>query len=956
MSKSLETLKVVVEASINPLKKELQVAVGESKKAGKQMDKALNMDKSAKKNEAAINGTMSSLRKLKDALKSLSNESINIDATDTTEQVKNAVRLTSKSVKDLFNGEIFRGIGSGVSNYVKNAQLDSGTRAYTEEYENVCDAVDRTERALEKLEAKKKDMESSGVDEESKEWDKICEKIYYAKRAVESYRETKRNMESEGTDTELSPGLSNQSYIKAGVDVAGSAVGSVKNAVKNLGASIGETIGKMPGIGRVAKEASYVGKSAFSKFNTVIKKSGGAFASLLKKFTSGIPIINRFTGENKKSNNTFGGGIKNILKYAFGIRTLFAAMNKIKSAAAEGFKNLSQFDSGTNQSLSMLTSSLTQLKNSLATAFAPILNYIAPALNTLIQMAVTAANAVGQLFSALTGKSYAVQATKVNNNYAASLNNGTNAANNAADANDKLKRSLMGFDQINKLDDNSSSSSSGGSSGGSGGSGGTGFETVEVDSGISSIAEQIKKAWAEADFTDLGKMVGQKLNDALDSIEWGEIQKTAKKIAKSIATFLNGFIEQTDWNLVGKTIGEGFKTALDFLYTALTEFNWQGLGSAVADLIAGVDWTGIFNRLSGTAGAIVGAAAGFIKGLLNDAIAAVKDYFAEKTEESGGNIVAGIFNGIVDAVKNIGTWIIDNIFTPFINGFHEAFDINSPSKVMKEQGGYIVSGLFEGLKEKISDILDWFAELPGKISDAIGDVKDEVIEVGLSLIKSGWSSLKDFIGVTKEAVSQKIDRAKAWGSEKIESFVGVVGSLSQKIKRAKDWSESFSSWIGVKTSALSQKIGLKKGWSGTIKDWLGIAKDFALKFKLPKIKVKWGTKEVLGFKITYPNGFSTYAKGGFPAKGQMFIANEAGPEMVGTMDGKTAVANNNQITAGIAAAVYPAVYGAMMQALSRMNGGGGEFHLYIGGKEVTDVGVKEIQNRTKITGTNPVMV
>ena len=46
-----------------------------------------------------------------------------------------------------------------------------------------------------------------------------------------------------------------------------------------------------------------------------------------------------------------------------------------------------------------------------------------------------------------------------------------------------------------------------------------------------------------------------------------------------------------------------------------------------------------------------------------------------------------------------------------------------------------------------------------------------------------------------------------------------------------------------------------------------------------------------------------YASGGYPSAGQLFIANEAGPELVGTVNGRTAVAPNAEIT-GIANAVY----------------------------------------------------
>ena len=55
---------------------------------------------------------------------------------------------------------------------------------------------------------------------------------------------------------------------------------------------------------------------------------------------------------------------------------------------------------------------------------------------------------------------------------------------------------------------------------------------------------------------------------------------------------------------------------------------------------------------------------------------------------------------------------------------------------------------------------------------------------------------------------------------------------------------------------------------------------------------------------------SLFASGGFPAKGQLFIARESGPELVGSIGGRTAVANNDQIEN----ALYDAVYNAQMAA------------------------------------------
>ena len=72
------------------------------------------------------------------------------------------------------------------------------------------------------------------------------------------------------------------------------------------------------------------------------------------------------------------------------------------------------------------------------------------------------------------------------------------------------------------------------------------------------------------------------------------------------------------------------------------------------------------------------------------------------------------------------------------------------------------------------------------------------------------------------------------------------------------------------------------------------------------IGADWGgvklVSEVSFKRIPIP----TYGEGGFPEQGQMFIANEAGAEMVGSIGRRTAVANNDQIVAGIAGGVAEA--------------------------------------------------
>lgn len=76
------------------------------------------------------------------------------------------------------------------------------------------------------------------------------------------------------------------------------------------------------------------------------------------------------------------------------------------------------------------------------------------------------------------------------------------------------------------------------------------------------------------------------------------------------------------------------------------------------------------------------------------------------------------------------------------------------------------------------------------------------------------------------------------------------------------------------------------------------------------VKVRYSTSGSVG---SFGGGTSRgggagreFAEGGFPKIGQLFIAREAGPELVGQMDNRTAVANNAQIVEGISAGVYQA--------------------------------------------------
>ena len=91
---------------------------------------------------------------------------------------------------------------------------------------------------------------------------------------------------------------------------------------------------------------------------------------------------------------------------------------------------------------------------------------------------------------------------------------------------------------------------------------------------------------------------------------------------------------------------------------------------------------------------------------------------------------------------------------------------------------------------------------------------------------------------------------------------------------------------------------------------------------------------------------TAYAGGGLPDAGQMFVAREAGPEMVGTIGGHTAVINNDQIVASVSSGVYEAVMAAMGGQNDR------PIVLNVNGKELAKVTYGDYQSEGSRRGAN----
>lgn len=305
---------------------------------------------------------------------------------------------------------------------------------------------------------------------------------------------------------------------------------------------------------------------------------------------------------------TISRGLKNIIRVGFGVRSVFMLIRKLRTALFAGFGDLAQVYEPFNSAMSQIMTSLRLLRNTFASAFAPIIETVAPALSTFINMIAEAVSKIGQFIAALTGKEY-VQAGTAYIDYAKSLDKSSKSSSNATkqtkqqtEAQKKLNREITHFDDLVILHEKHENENTTPTTTTTPPT--STFTPVGIGDAITQFAKDFKSAWAKADFTDLGRQVGEKLKNMLEHLPWEKIQAGTRKVAKSIATFLNGFLETPGlFTKIGNTVGEAINTVLAGLSTFAWNFHWDSLGTAVSDAmkaaLSTINWDDAYSAAEG---------------------------------------------------------------------------------------------------------------------------------------------------------------------------------------------------------------------------------------------------------------------------------------------------------------------------------------------------------------------
>ena len=552
------------------------------------------------------------------------------------------------------------------------------------------------------------------------------------------------------------------------------------------------------------------------------------------------------------------------------------------------------------------------------------------------------------------------------------------------------------------------------------------------------------------------RIIGGKIRDALDSIPWDSIKEKTNKVAKSTATLLNGIFETPGLSVsIGNTVAEMFNTAFGTVNTFLENFHFDSFGAFISSgiqsafnrfdwgevtrlvsnvikgifdfdsgLLEGIDWESLpkdlanaivealqgfdFSGMSKSAGKLIGAAlladVYFAKGiteLWDNLVSSIADYFDQHisdAEAAGGSVWDGIANGIVEALKNIGTWIKENILVPFIEGFKEAFDIHSPASNPKllEAAGYVGEGILDGIASVFSGVKDWVNEhILQPIADALNlsdiinkmeayimgfadyikDIKVDFNpfseEFGITLpeedlsvyVTARMNELKDEIPKGEKTINNTA--AKITSASDQTNGKGAISAVTAKVTKMADEVPSSKAVVAGATAkatkmndAVPAKNAIVNGATAratTMADAVPVSKSIVDKATARATKMKdavpaseavvTGVTAVVskikkavsslfssggiiqsngvmkhfasggvianGIAQTW-NSIPKYASGTSSAHGSLFVAGEAGPEIVGHIGGRTEVLNKSQIA--------QAVYSAVVAALGQLTG------------------------------------
>ena len=627
-------------------------------------------------------------------------------------------------------------------------------------------------------------------------------------------------------------------------------------------------------------------------------------------------MFNAAIGPAKKFASALGNvvsGFKRILFY----RTIRRIIKEIGDAVREGTNHLYQWAAAVGDSfktsMDSAATSLHYFKDSIGAALSPIIQAFIPALNSLIDKVVEAINWINQLFAKLTGQSYWTRAKRTATEYAA-------AASGAGAAAKEALKYLMPFDELNVLP---KENASGGGGGGGGEDYSQEFENVDLSDKfkwvdtlkdkLKGIWDVFKKAWAnEGENTinalknalnavwELVKAIGRSFYEVFTN---GTGQHTIETILRifqnilgtieAIATKLRMAWEENETGTkIIQNIWDTFNLVLDTIeqITAATkawawDLDFSPLLTSIEEL------TGAFKEL-------VRVISGYLVWAWENVLLPLGKWVIEVAAPNSVRLLASAFQfltTVLSVLKPILTWIYEKLVRPLVIFIlNKAMDIIAALKALFDflsdcinKAKILIPEFFDLIKQKVET---WKESVKEKWNN-FADQTELRTQRWKDNIKAHWN---EFAEKSEERTRRWKENLSTTFTTFKEDTIATFNKVKEKVVEAFEKTRD-----GIK-AAINGILGFVEGMAnGVVR---GINKVISalngINVTIPSWVPGVGGNS-FGLDIGYLSEVSIprLEKGGFPEDG-LFLANHN--ELVGGFaNGKTAVANNEQIIAGI---------------------------------------------------------
>lgn len=437
---------------------------------------------------------------------------------------------------------------------------------------------------------------------------------------------------------------------------------------------------------------------------------------------------------------------------------------------------------------------------------------------------------------------------------------GTEDALGGAAANaKKLKQQLLGIDELNNLTSKDDKSGSG-----------VGASNVGslLEGAFNAEAEKYLALWDAA----------EKRVDHIIQRFAKKIEPVFRPVKKLIEDIING-----DWEAVGKDFSDIFSGVFDFLSDEIDNVDWLGIGRKIGDFLYGLEWTTILKSTGNFFVQIFKAALELWSGSFREApleTAFITAFSVLKFTGLGKFLAGKIWNAIGVGLSGVITSVggIGNLLTLDVTALVGETGLAT-------LGALVGAGIIGGV---IAAFVGW------DVGQALYEwITGEDIEMTFTeQMATIFSSFTD---------GTWIDALKLWGEDMKQGFKDIGTEIG------KIWQDNIAPVFD------KMWIGIKKGCAGAINNVIGNFEMFlhALGtgienqlFIINAILKALGKEEIaVALKEIKLPRVPEYANGGVVEDG-LFRANHN--ELIGGFNGKTAVANNEQITEGIAMAVRDA--------------------------------------------------